>query len=120
MLVSASAVYFLNLRGDVLMNRLYRDDVDLLLRYSIRREHSQFCVFKRNQTSKALPQCFESYKSTFSPPRNIQIDANFFAFIKWKYGGCLSDAYNANERTRSNVNVSCAFKFVIEVVNSLS
>ncbi|KAH0658791.1 hypothetical protein KY285_027335 [Solanum tuberosum] len=25
--VAASAVYFLNLRGDVLINRLYRDDV---------------------------------------------------------------------------------------------
>jgi hypothetical protein len=25
--VAASAIYFLNLRGDVLINRLYRDDV---------------------------------------------------------------------------------------------
>lgn len=27
--VAASAIYFLNLRGDVLINRLYRDDVGL-------------------------------------------------------------------------------------------
>ena len=29
--VAASAIYFLNLRGDVLINRLYRDDVGYLL-----------------------------------------------------------------------------------------
>lgn len=29
--VAASAIYFLNLRGDVLINRLYRDDVGCVL-----------------------------------------------------------------------------------------
>ncbi|KAJ9537059.1 hypothetical protein OSB04_029792 [Centaurea solstitialis] len=33
--VAASAIYFLNLRGDVLINRLYRDDVGLALSLSL-------------------------------------------------------------------------------------
>lgn len=33
--VSASAIYFLNLRGDVLINRLYRDDVGLVIFASV-------------------------------------------------------------------------------------
>lgn len=32
--VAASAIYFLNLRGDVLINRLYRDDVGSVTSFS--------------------------------------------------------------------------------------
>lgn len=33
--VAASAIYFLNLRGDVLINRLYRDDVGCVVPFAI-------------------------------------------------------------------------------------
>ncbi len=43
--VAASAIYFLNLRGDVLINRLYRDDVGYLLYLSLSHIHSGYVEF---------------------------------------------------------------------------
>ncbi|KAE9607386.1 putative clathrin adaptor, mu subunit [Lupinus albus] len=85
--VSASAIYFLNLRGDVLINRLYRDDVGGNMVDAFRTHIMQ---------TKELGVC---------PVR--QIGGCSFFYMK------ISNVYIVIV-VSSNANVACAFKFVVE------
>ncbi|TQD93575.1 hypothetical protein C1H46_020846 [Malus baccata] len=87
--VAASAVYFLNLRGDVLINRLYRDDVGGNMVDAFRMHIMQ---------SKELGTC---------PVR--QIGGCSFFYMR------ISNVYIVIV-VSSNANVACAFKFVVEAV----
>ncbi|KAF1874551.1 hypothetical protein Lal_00029978 [Lupinus albus] len=87
--VAASAIYFLNLRGDVLINRLYRDDVGGNMVDAFRTHIMQ---------TKELGVC---------PVR--QIGGCFFFYMK------ISNVYIVIV-VSSNANVACAFKFVVEAV----
>ncbi|KAH8521469.1 hypothetical protein H0E87_002486 [Populus deltoides] len=87
--VAASAIYFLNLRGDVLINRLYRDDVGGNMVDAFRLHIMQ---------TKELGTC---------PVR--QIGGCFFFYMR------ISNVYIVIV-VSSNANVACAFKFVVEAV----
>ncbi|KAG5540105.1 hypothetical protein RHGRI_020363 [Rhododendron griersonianum] len=87
--VAASAVYFLNLRGDVLINRLYRDDVGGNMVDAFRMHIMQ---------TKELGTC---------PVR--QIGGCSFFYMR------ISNVYIVIV-VSSNANVACAFKFVVEAV----
>ncbi|KAH9572495.1 hypothetical protein CY35_02G153900 [Sphagnum magellanicum] len=87
--VAASAVYFLNLRGDVLINRMYRDDVG----------GNMVDAFRTNiMQSKELGTC---------PVR--QIGGCSFLYMR------ISNVYIVIV-VSSNANAACAFKFVVEAV----
>ncbi|KAL9249694.1 AP-2 complex subunit mu-like protein [Drosera capensis] len=88
--VAASAIYFLNLRGDVLINRLYRDDVGGNMVDAFRMHIMQ---------TKELGTC---------PVR--QIGGCSFLYMR------ISNVYIVIV-VSSNANVACAFKFVVEAVN---
>ncbi|KAI7738601.1 hypothetical protein M8C21_011462, partial [Ambrosia artemisiifolia] len=88
--VAASAIYFLNLRGDVLINRLYRDDVGGNMVDAFRLHIMQ---------TKELGTC---------PVR--QIGGCSFFYMR------ISNVYIVIV-VSSNANVACAFKFVVEAVN---
>ncbi|GLT81241.1 hypothetical protein SLA2020_526350 [Shorea laevis] len=88
--VAASAIYFLNLRGDVLINRLYRDDVGGNMVDAFRMHIMQ---------TKELGTC---------PVR--QIGGCSFFYMR------ISNVYIVIV-VSSNANVACAFKFVVEAVN---
>ncbi|KAF7809989.1 AP-2 complex subunit mu [Senna tora] len=85
--VAASAIYFLNLRGDVLINRLYRDDVGGNMVDAFRTHIMQ---------TKELGTC---------PVR--QIGGCSFFYMR------ISNVYIVIV-VSSNANVACAFKFVVE------
>ncbi|KAF8412534.1 hypothetical protein HHK36_000502 [Tetracentron sinense] len=87
--VAASAIYFLNLRGDVLINRLYRDDVGGNMVDAFRMHIMQ---------TKELGTC---------PVR--QIGGCSFFYMR------ISNVYIVIV-VSSNANVACAFKFVVEAV----
>ncbi|XP_015959058.1 AP-2 complex subunit mu [Arachis duranensis] len=87
--VAASAVYFLNLRGDVLINRLYRDDVGGNMVDAFRTHIMQ---------TKELGTC---------PVR--QIGGCSFFYMR------ISNVYIVIV-VSTNANVACAFKFVVEAV----
>ncbi|GER50610.1 AP-2 complex subunit mu [Striga asiatica] len=87
--VAASAIYFLNLRGDVLINRLYRDDVGGNMVDAFRVHIMQ---------TKELGTC---------PVR--QIGGCSFFYMR------ISNVYIVIV-VSSNANVACAFKFVVEAV----
>ncbi|KAK4349610.1 hypothetical protein RND71_032365 [Anisodus tanguticus] len=87
--VVASAIYLLNLRGDVLINRLYRDDVGGNMVDAFRMHIMQ---------SKELGTC---------PVR--QIGGCSFLYMR------ISNVYIVIV-VSSNANVACAFKFVVEAV----
>ncbi|KAE8662656.1 AP-2 complex subunit mu [Hibiscus syriacus] len=87
--VAASAIYFLNLRGDVLINRLYRDDVGGNMVDAFRMHIMQ---------AKELETC---------PVR--QIGGCSFFYMR------ISNVYIVIV-VSSNANVACAFKFVVEAV----
>ncbi|XP_074564980.1 AP-2 complex subunit mu-like [Curcuma longa] len=87
--VAASAIYFLNLRGDVLINRLYRDDVGGNMVDAFRMHIMQ---------TKELGTC---------PVR--QIGGCSFLYMR------ISNVYIVIV-VSSNANVACAFKFVAEAV----
>ncbi|CAN0908174.1 AP-2 complex subunit mu [Linum grandiflorum] len=87
--VAASALYFLNLRGDVLINRLYRDDVGGNMVDAFRMHIMQ---------TKELGTC---------PVR--QIGGCSFFYMR------ISNVYIVVV-VSSNANVACAFKFVVEAV----
>ncbi|KAF4358021.1 hypothetical protein F8388_008529 [Cannabis sativa] len=87
--VAASAIYFLNLRGDVLINRLYRDDVGGNMVDAFRTHIMQ---------TKELGTC---------PVR--QIGGCSFFYMR------ISNVYIVIV-VSSNANVACAFKFVVEAV----
>ncbi|TMW92312.1 hypothetical protein EJD97_013203 [Solanum chilense] len=87
--VAASAVYFLNLRGDVLINRLYRDDVGGNMVDAFRMHIMQ---------TKELGTC---------PVR--QIGGCSFFYMR------ISNVYIVIV-VSTNANVACAFKFVVEAV----
>lgn len=55
--VSASAVYFMNLRGDVLINRRYRDDVGSVIPLSL----PTFYALSRSEFMHLLDYMFELY-----------------------------------------------------------
>nr|GMD82201.1 AP-2 complex subunit mu [Ipomoea batatas] len=85
--VAASAIYFLNLRGDVLINRLYRDDVGGNMVDAFRTHIMQ---------TKELGTC---------PVR--QIGGCSFLYMR------ISNVYIVIV-VSTNANVACAFKFVVE------
>ncbi|BBN00176.1 AP-2 complex subunit mu-1 [Marchantia polymorpha subsp. ruderalis] len=87
--VAASAIYFLNLRGDVLINRLYRDDVGGNMVDAFRTHIMQ---------TKDLGTC---------PVR--QIGGCSFLYMR------ISNVYIVTV-VSSNANAACAFKFVVEAV----
>ncbi|XP_057479167.1 AP-2 complex subunit mu-like [Actinidia eriantha] len=87
--VAASAIYFLNLRGDVLINRLYRDDVWGNMVDAFRMHIMQ---------TKELGTC---------PVRQIGVCSFFYMRISNVYIVIV---------VSTNVNVACAFKFVVEAV----
>ncbi|OWM64127.1 hypothetical protein CDL15_Pgr018698 [Punica granatum] len=87
--VAASAIYFLNLRGDVLINRLYRDDVGGNMVDAFRMHIMQ---------TKELGTC---------PVR--QIGGCSFFYMR------ISNVYIVIV-VSTNANVACAFKFVVEAV----
>ncbi|KAK9006202.1 hypothetical protein V6N11_035247 [Hibiscus sabdariffa] len=87
--VAASAIYFLNLRGDVLINRLYRDDVGGNMVDAFRLHILQ---------TKELGTC---------PVRQIGRCSFFYMRISNVYVVIV---------VSSNANVACAFKFVVEAV----
>ncbi|THU74669.1 hypothetical protein C4D60_Mb04t35830 [Musa balbisiana] len=87
--VAASAIYFLNLRGDVLINRLYRDDVGGNMVDAFRMHIMQ---------TKELGTC---------PVR--QIGGCSFLYMR------ISNVYIVIVVSK-NANVACAFKFVVEAV----
>nr|GLL21773.1 AP-2 complex subunit mu [Ipomoea trifida] len=87
--VAASAIYFLNLRGDVLINRLYRDDVGGNMVDAFRTHIMQ---------TKELGTC---------PVR--QIGGCSFLYMR------ISNVYIVIV-VSTNANVACAFKFVVEAV----
>ncbi|RZC11987.1 AP-2 complex subunit mu isoform B [Glycine soja] len=87
--VAASAIYFLNLRGDVLINRLYRDDVGGNMVDAFRTHIMQ---------TKELGTC---------PVR--QIGGCSFFYMR------ISNVYIVIV-VSNNANVACAFKFVVEAV----
>nr|GMD99162.1 AP-2 complex subunit mu [Ipomoea batatas] len=88
--VAASAIYFLNLRGDVLINRLYRDDVGGNMVDAFRMQIMQ---------TKELGTC---------PVR--QIGGCSFLYMR------ISNVYIVIV-VSSNANAACAFKFVVEAVS---
>ncbi|PPS00177.1 hypothetical protein GOBAR_AA20502 [Gossypium barbadense] len=88
--VAASAIYFLNLRGDVLINRLYRDDVGGNMVDAFRMHFMQ---------TKELGTC---------PVRQIGGCSFFYMRISNVYVVIV---------VSSNANVACAFKFVVEAVS---
>ncbi|KAF3339133.1 AP-2 complex subunit mu [Carex littledalei] len=85
--VAASAIYFLNLRGDVLINRLYRDDVGGNMVDAFRTHIMQ---------TKEMGTC---------PVR--QIGGCFSLYMR------ISNVYIVIV-VSSNANVACALKFVVE------
>ncbi|KAL6008477.1 AP-2 complex subunit mu [Asimina triloba] len=87
--VAASAIYFLNLRGDVLINRLYRDDVGGNMVDAFRTHIMQ---------TKELGTC---------PVR--QIGGCSFFYMR------ISNVYIVIV-VSSNANVACGLKFVVEAV----
>ncbi|CAF2142502.1 unnamed protein product [Brassica napus] len=87
--VAASAIYFLNLRGDVLINRTYRDDVGGNMVDAFRTHIMQ---------TKELGNC---------PVR--QIGGCSFVYMR------ISNVYIVIV-VSSNANVACGFKFVVEAV----
>eukprot|EP00850_Spirogloea_muscicola_P006480 SM000030S11489 [mRNA] locus=s30:959905:963424:- [translate_table: standard] len=87
--VAASAIYFLNLRGDVLINRMYRDDVGGNMVDAFRTHILQ---------TKDLGTC---------PVR--QMGAFSFLYMR------ISNVYIVIV-VSSNCNAACAFKFVVETV----
>eukprot|EP00897_Mesotaenium_endlicherianum_P003079 jgi/Mesen1/279/ME1152907C09508 len=90
--VAASAIYFLNLRGDVLINRMYRDDVGGNMVDAFRTHIMQ---------TKELGTC---------PVR--QMGPCSFLYMR------ISNVYVVIV-VSSNANVACAFKFVTETINLL-
>ncbi|KAE8690268.1 AP-2 complex subunit mu [Hibiscus syriacus] len=89
MLVAASAIYFLNLRGDVLINRLYRDDVG------------------RNMVDAFRKHIMQTKELGTYPVRQIGGCSFFYMRIGNVYIVIV---------VSSNANVACAFKFVVEAV----
>eukprot|EP00475_Leptophrys_vorax_P036958 TRINITY_DN63173_c0_g1_i2.p1 TRINITY_DN63173_c0_g1~~TRINITY_DN63173_c0_g1_i2.p1 ORF type:complete len:439 (+),score=51.33 TRINITY_DN63173_c0_g1_i2:514-1830(+) len=87
--VAASAIYFLNLRGDVLINRLYRDDVGGNMVDAFRMQILQ---------TKDLGTC---------PVR--QVGACSFLYMR------ISNVYIV-AAVNSNANAALAFKFMVEAV----
>lgn len=87
--VAASAIYFLNLRGDVLINRLYRDDVGGNMVDAFRMQILQ---------TKDLGTC---------PVR--QIGNCSFMYMR------ISNVYIVTV-VNSNANAALAFKFIVEAV----
>ncbi|XP_061962896.1 AP-2 complex subunit mu-like isoform X3 [Populus nigra] len=90
--VAASAIYFLNLRGDVLINRLYRDDVGGNMVDAFRLHIMQ---------TKELGTC-----------PVWQIGGCSFFYMR------ISNVYVVIV-VSSNANVACAFKFVVELLTLL-
>lgn len=86
--VAASAIYFLNLRGDVLINRLYRDDVGGNMVDAFRTHIMQ---------TKDLGTC---------PVR--QVGGCSFLYMR------IMNVYVVAV-VSSNANAACAFKFMVEV-----
>ncbi|GBG83426.1 hypothetical protein CBR_g37139 [Chara braunii] len=87
--VAASAIYFLNLRGDVLINRMYRDDVGGNMVDAFRTHIMQ---------TKDLGTC---------PVR--QMGSCSFLYMR------ISNVYIVIV-VSSNANAACAFKFIVEAV----
>ncbi|MCO5575305.1 hypothetical protein L7F22_029105 [Adiantum nelumboides] len=87
--VAASAIYFLNLRGDILINRLYRDDVGGNMVDAFRMHILQ---------TKDLGTC---------PVR--QIGGCSFLYMR------ISNVYIVIV-VSSNANAACALRFVVEAV----
>lgn len=87
--VAASAIYFLNLRGDVLINRMYRDDVG----------GNMVDAFKTHiMQTKDLGTC---------PVR--QMGACSFLYMR------ISNVYIVVV-VSSNANAACSLKFIVEMV----
>ncbi|KAG6396938.1 hypothetical protein SASPL_143097 [Salvia splendens] len=123
--LAASAIYFLNLRGDVLINRLYRDDVGS--DNTILPLRPVFCVFEVFKKTEAI-QILSVY--TIEILRGNMVDAFRVHIMQTKelgtcpvrqIGGCsffymrISNVYIVIV-VSSNANVACAFKFVVEAV----
>ena len=89
MSVAVSDIYFLILRGDVFINRIYRDDVGGNMADAFRMHITQ---------TKELSTC---------PVQ--QIGGCFFFYMR------ISNAYIVTV-VSSNANVTCTFKFVVEAV----
>lgn len=87
--VAASAIYFLNLRGDVLINRLYRDDVG------------------GNMVDAFRTHILQTKELGLSPVRHM--GACSFLYMR------ISNVYIVIV-VSSNCNAACAFKFVVEAV----
>ncbi|KAM0935654.1 putative clathrin adaptor, mu subunit, Longin-like domain superfamily [Dioscorea sansibarensis] len=85
--LAASAIYFLNLRGDVLINRLYGDDVG------------------GNMVDAFQPHIMQTKELGTCPVRRI---GSFLYMI-------IRNVYIVIV-VSGNANVACAFKFVVEAV----
>ncbi|KAG8476048.1 hypothetical protein CXB51_032859 [Gossypium anomalum] len=100
--VAASAIYFLNLQGDVLSNRLYRDGVRCFSVCSIRiisHLGETWCTpseWKSREQKNSLHVPFDRLEVALSFTR----DSVMFTSIII--------------RSNANANVACAFKFVVE------
>ncbi|MBA0689550.1 hypothetical protein Goari_007274, partial [Gossypium aridum] len=97
--VAASAIYFLNLQGDVLINRLYRDGVSVCLIRIISHLGETWCTpseWKSREQKNSLHVPFDRLEVTLSFTR----DSVMFTSIVI--------------RSNANANVACAFKFVVE------
>lgn len=121
--VAASAIYFLNLRGDVLINRLYRDDVGLawlsfsyfssLLSFLTIRLYclcGKLINFRGNMVDAFRMHIMQTKELGTCPVR--QIGGCSFFYMR------ISNVYIVIV-VSSNANVACAFKFVVEVVSAL-
>ncbi|PWZ19762.1 AP-2 complex subunit mu [Zea mays] len=101
--VAASAIYFLNLRGDVLINRLYRDDVGHAERYIFGRMLNS----RGNMVDAFRMHIMQTKELGTCPVR--QIGGCSFLYMR------ISNVYIVIV-VSSNANVACAFKFVVEAV----
>ncbi|MBA0744245.1 hypothetical protein Gogos_006880, partial [Gossypium gossypioides] len=98
--VAASAIYFLNLQGDVLINRLYRDGVSVCLIRIISHLGEKWCTpseWKSREQKNSLHVPFDRLEVALSFTR----DSVMFTSIII--------------RSNANANVACAFKFVVEL-----
>ncbi|KAH1074917.1 hypothetical protein J1N35_027245 [Gossypium stocksii] len=97
--VAASAIYFLNLQGDVLINRLYRDGFSVCLIRIISHLGETWCTpseWKSREQKNSLHVPFDRLEVALSFTR----DSGMFTSIIIRSNG--------------NANVACAFKFVLE------
>lgn len=87
--VAASAIYFLNLRGEIIVHRMYRDDVG------------------RNLADAFRTQILQSKEQTGTPVRYL----GSCSFVYTRYNNVYILAV-----TKSNANAALAFKFLNELV----